>query len=260
MDVVNPASMLVNIPDGYKPAAALAIGAVILVAVVSIHGMGLHRILLRHKRWDRRLRSGQPHLVEAILLFGSSVFFMLALHLTDIMIWAFALQRLGLIPRAREAVYFCANTYTALGSGGIDLGPDWRALGPVVTISGLFTFAWTTSSLVDVVRIHTRLLDQLEDERERQLELRRAAHRAEADVVNRERVAEGSAREQVRHVATRSSWLGRYKAWRMIRRQMAAMRAREREELAAIRHKERRAEETLGTGNSPPEDSDGESR
>jgi len=38
-------------------------------------------------------------------------------------------------------------------------------------ISGLFTFAWTTSSLVTIMAAHISLLDQLEDERERRQEL-----------------------------------------------------------------------------------------
>jgi hypothetical protein len=36
----------------------------------------------------------------------------------------------------------------------------------------LFTFAWTTSALVDVVASNGWLLEQLEDEREREMEMR----------------------------------------------------------------------------------------
>jgi hypothetical protein len=38
-------------------------------------------------------------------------------------------------------------------------------------ISGLFTFAWTTSSLVTIMATHASLLDHLEEERERRQEL-----------------------------------------------------------------------------------------
>jgi hypothetical protein len=72
-----------------------------------------------------------------------------------------------LIARGYDAIYFCANAYTTLGYGSVDLEAHWRLISPIIGISGLFTFAWTTSALIDVVSSHRQLIDQLEDERER---------------------------------------------------------------------------------------------
>ena len=69
----------------------------------------------------------------------------------EITAWAFGLMWLGLILRPNDAIYFCANAYTTLGYGTVDLDPQWRNISPIIAISGLFTFAWTTSSLVSVV-------------------------------------------------------------------------------------------------------------
>ena len=102
--------------------AALGIGALILVILALFHGTGLHQILVQHKRGERRLRLGRPHLVAASLLFGWSVFLMLSLHIVEIMTWAFAITRMGLVVRAYDSIYFCANAYTALGYGNVDLG------------------------------------------------------------------------------------------------------------------------------------------
>ena len=71
------------------------------------------------------------------------------------------------------------EAYTTLGYGIVDLDPQWRNISPIIGISGLFTFAWTTSALVGVVTGHNRLLEQLEIEREKQLELRAAARRVD---------------------------------------------------------------------------------
>jgi len=87
------ASSLTNITDHCKAAVVLLVGAVILVAIVSIHGTGLHHILRQHKRSERRLRSGKPHLVEARLLLAWAIFLMLALHLGEIIIWGLILQQ-----------------------------------------------------------------------------------------------------------------------------------------------------------------------
>ena len=165
-------SLLLKIPDEFKPFAALGIGALILVCLVLFHGVSLHRILVLHRRAEAFLRSGRPHVWTAEMLFAWSVFLMLALHLIEIMTWAFALVHMGLILRPADSIYFCANAYTTLGYGTVDLGTNWRNISPIIAISGLFTFAWTTSSLVGMVASHIRLLEQLDIERTEEREMR----------------------------------------------------------------------------------------
>jgi hypothetical protein len=164
--------LLARIPDDLKPLAAIGIGAILLVFIVLFHGAGLHFMLVRRQRWERRLRRGRPYIFAVLLLFGWSVFLMLALHIAEFGIWAYALLYMGLIAHTYDALYFCANAYTTLGYGNVDLGVLWRNLSPIVGISGLFTMAWTTSALVGVVSSHRELLEQMEDERELEIRMR----------------------------------------------------------------------------------------
>lgn len=53
---------------------------------------------------------------------------MLVLHLVEILIWAAVLLHLGLAPHIQNAIYFCANAYTTLGMGSLDLGEHWRTM------------------------------------------------------------------------------------------------------------------------------------
>ena len=186
----NLSSLLLKIPDEFKPLAALGIGAIILVILVLFHGLGLHRILVNFKRAELRLRTGRPHLGRSGFLFGWAVFLMLLLHIAEIAAWAYALIILGLIVHPTDALYFCANAYTTLGYGTVDLGPQWRNISPIIAISGLFTFAWTTSSLVSIVTSYLKLVEQLQLERAEQQELRAAARKAEGDILRREKETE----------------------------------------------------------------------
>ena len=161
--VPSVASLLQKIPDEIKPIAAMGLGALVLVGIVLFHGAGLHGILVTQKRWRRRLSAGPPRLTGAMLVFGWAVFLMLTLQLVEIVIWAFLLNHWGLIKSAHDAIYFCANAYTTLGMGKMELEEHWRFISPIMGISGLFTFAWTTSALVDVVSSHSELVEQLED-------------------------------------------------------------------------------------------------
>ncbi len=59
-----------------------------------------------------------------------------------------------------------------MGYGAVDLGMQWRNITAVIAISGLFTFAWTTSSLVAMVANYMKIVEQLELERMKELDLR----------------------------------------------------------------------------------------
>ena len=54
-------------------------------------------------------------------------------------------------PNLSVAAFFAAETYTTLGEGAVRLPLSWRQLGPIIAVSGLFTFGWTSSVLVYVM-------------------------------------------------------------------------------------------------------------
>lgn len=247
-------SLLREIPDEFKPLAALGIGAFILVGLVLFHGAGLHRILVWRKRVERRLRSGRPHLLAAAFFFASAVFLMLTLHIAEILIWSSLLTHLGLIERVRDSIYFCANAYTTVGYGQIALEDQWRNISPIIAFSGLFTFAWTTSSLVDLVRSHSQIIEQLEEERIKERELRMSMRKDAFGVLTREEDAERQERERARKEAGGSSFFERRGIWKEEKQRVKALRNTKETEIEALRRKERADEEKLGP--ATPEDSE----
>jgi hypothetical protein len=209
------------------------------------HGAGLHWILVLQNRGERRLRVAKPHLIAVALLFGWSVFLMLDLHIVEVLIWAFALNVMGLIAHTYDAIYFCANSYTTLGMGKVDVGDHWRIISPIIGISGLFTFAWTTSALVDVVASNRRLLNLLEDEREQELHMRFAMRKAQWDAVKTEGQAERAEKEKARNSAAGSSLSQRLKIWRDERKMVAELRRQKVAEIEDLRRQERLQEKEL---------------
>jgi voltage-gated potassium channel len=248
-------ALLAKIPDELKPMAAIGIGAIMLVFIVLLHGAGLHFMLVRRQRWERRLRRERPYIFLVLLLFGWSVFLMLALHIAEFAIWAYALLYMGLIAHAYDALYFCANAYTTLGYGNVDLGVAWRNLSPIVGISGLFTMAWTTSALVGVVSSHRQLLEQIEDERESEIHMRLTLGKEEWDVLKKEREEERSEREKARTQASGASFVQQRAIWEDERKKDEELRKAMKTEIDELRRKERQGEEKLGSG-TPPADSE----
>jgi hypothetical protein len=241
-------SQLAKIPDEYKPMAAVGIGSLMLVVLALFHGAGLHMISVQQRRRVRRLLSGRPSVAAGALLFGWSVFLMLALHIVEVAIWGFVIVHTGIVKHAYDAIYYCANAYTTLGMGSLDIDTPWRNISPIIAISGLFTFAWTTSALVDVVASNGRLLEQLEDEREREMHLRFALRKEEWGVLKKGRDAAQSEREKTRTQVSGVPFLQRHKIWKAERKTEADFHSAERTEIEELRRKERQEEEKLGPG------------
>ena len=202
----NVPALLAGIPDEFKPMAAIGIGAIMLVFIVLLHGAGLHFMLMRRQRWERRLRRGRPYIFAVLLLFGWSVFLMLALHIAEFAIWAYALLYMGLIAHAYDALYFCANAYTTLGYGNVDLG----------THGGTSARSWASPDCLPwqgppaplgVVRSHRQLLEQIEDERESEMKMRFALGKEEWDALRKERDEGQSEREKARTQAYGASFV-----------------------------------------------------
>ena len=146
-------------------AGVFGLGALVLVLITLLHGIGLDRIVSTYKAAARKLRTKGRRPITATFGFGWAIFLMLMLHVFEICIWAVVVNGLGLIPRIRDAVYFCANSYTTIGEGKMLLPSEWRELSPIMAISGLFTFGWTTSVMFNIVGDHRNLLEELQKER-----------------------------------------------------------------------------------------------
>jgi hypothetical protein len=128
----------------------LALGIAILVVVVFIHGAGIRRISRYFSgRWVH-VTTETPHW-RVNLLFGSVIAQLVIVHLIEVMVWALPIYWLSLIPQLSAAAFFAAETYTTLGEGAVRLPQSWRQLGPIIAVSGLFTFGWTSSVLVYVM-------------------------------------------------------------------------------------------------------------
>ncbi len=126
-------------------------GGGMLLLIVLIHAAGMR---LLTDRFESRLQT-LNHLKSTWrpdLLLGAVVGLMLLLHLFEIWVWSAALVYSGLVGEWRAAGFFAANTYTTVGYGNFVLPDGWHMLAPIIAMSGLFTFGWTGSVLVEIVR------------------------------------------------------------------------------------------------------------
>ena len=158
--------MLMRIPDDLIPFAVIGLGAAMLVVIIIIHGYGIDRIVARYKRRAASLRKTCWHPGLAVFVFAGTILLMLLLHMIEICLWGLVLRGGGLVRNLHEAAYFSANTYTTLGMGPMALPHIWHELSPMIAISGLFTFAWTTSEMFNIVGDQHELVAELSAKRQ----------------------------------------------------------------------------------------------
>jgi len=139
-----------------------------------IHGFGIDRIVVRYKRKAEKLRKTSRHPTLAVFVFAGTMLLMLFLHLAEIGLWAFFFRLGGLITNLHEAAYFSANTYTTLGMGPMSLPHAWHEMSPIIAISGLFAFAWTTSEMFNIVGYERDLVSELSAKRQSRIASRQS--------------------------------------------------------------------------------------
>jgi hypothetical protein len=142
------------------PAADVAFGGGMLLLIMVIHAAGVRAVTSYVARRTRALVA-RPRAWRADVLMSTSVFMLLILHLAEIVVWATSLVWGGLVPSWRAAGFFAGNTYTTVGYGNFVLPAGWEMLAPIMAMSGLFSFGWSGSVLVDIVARCQRIKDTI---------------------------------------------------------------------------------------------------
>ena len=226
-----------------------ALGTGVLIAITLFHSAQLGRIVRAQRNLGKRLLMNVKPPWRSSVQFGFAIMAVAIVHGIDVGIWAFLLYVTGLIPSGHASIYSAASTYTTLGD--LPLGPGWRDLSPLVAMSGLLTFAWTTAAMYNVLIFHHSLQDQLRENYDRKLamraDLREELHTIKQAEAEREK-AETSAERQE---AAGKSFLER---WHMRREERARRRVLRDQSLREVEEKfrqERAAEKKIY---QPPKD------
>jgi hypothetical protein len=137
------------------PVPDIVFGGGVLLLVIMFHAFWIRIITGSFLKRSLATRS-HARLWRADLLFAAAVMALLVLHLAEVIVWSAALIFGGIVNDWARAAYFAANCYTALGEP-FKLPDAWRIVPPIIAMSGIFTFAWTASVLVNFVSRYNEL-------------------------------------------------------------------------------------------------------
>ena len=128
-------------------------GSMMLLLILFFHGFCMAAIG-EHYEWqsNRLLARGRFWLVEVVFYF--SMIALMMTHVAEIGIWSYALYAAGLVDTMRRAIIFTGNTYTTVGYGQDIMPLGWKLLTTIIALSGMFAFAWTTSVLLNMMKMY----------------------------------------------------------------------------------------------------------
>src|SRR5262245_20132638 len=115
----------------------LSIAWCLMASNVALHAVGVVAALDSLRRKEVR-----PGLGSGIWLFVGLAGWIILLHVTEIMVWAFAYTAWNAMPDLPSAMYFSAVTYTTTGYGDLVLPQSWRLVGAVEALTGILMCGW----------------------------------------------------------------------------------------------------------------------
>jgi hypothetical protein len=136
--------------SAHEPVLEIVFGTLVMIVIIFIHGAGIRIINLCFSASWVHVNDTTSHW-RLNLLLAMTIGSLAALHFAETLVWAIPVFLTGWIPSMRDSYYYVLESYTTLGEGTVSLPDRWRLIGPIIAMSGLFTFGWTASALVNIM-------------------------------------------------------------------------------------------------------------
>ena len=140
---------------------ALLVGTAVLLGSVLLYGIALGMVVMLVVRLIHHGYTGLS-LWRNVAIMMAVTSITATAHVIQIVVWAGLFLACGEVPTFETALYFSAQSYTAVGYGDVALSQRWRLLGPLEAINGLLLFGLSTSVMFAVMsRLITNRLHRL---------------------------------------------------------------------------------------------------
>ena len=102
--------------------------------------------------------AGAFHWIDDVMtkrrIFGASflsyfiaILLVIAIHLSEIVVWAYICVALKVFPTNPQTFYFAGEMYTTVGYGDYKLSEQWRILPIIISFSGIFAVSMSGAAL-----------------------------------------------------------------------------------------------------------------
>ena len=150
LTIITDPNQLAAIATHYE-VPSYVFGLTMLIVILVAHGISLSRTARRYNITSQEYLADGRY-AAVMVLFYVCVLRMVISHIFEIIIWGCALFWMGLISPVSNAVLFAGSTYTTLGFYSDVLPTGWKMTIIMISFSGMFGFAWTTSTMMGMTK------------------------------------------------------------------------------------------------------------
>jgi hypothetical protein len=83
----------------------------------------------------------------SFLSYFIAILLVIAIHLAEIIVWAYICVALKVFPTNPQTFYFAGEMYTTVGYGDYNLTEQWRILPIIISFSGIFAVSMSGAAL-----------------------------------------------------------------------------------------------------------------
>ena len=134
-------------------------GIACLILILMFHGSAINHLFMRFERLTRNnIKLTQYNRV--FFHFYATFVFLALIHLLEILLWSVFIIGLGIMQTPLAAILFAGSCYTTVGFESDTLVEGWKTFAFFISLSGLFSLAWTTSIMIGMTAAYKNAWDQ----------------------------------------------------------------------------------------------------
>ena len=126
----------------------ILIAGVLVAVTVAVHAAGITVLLKALRRWHAILPTRFWRITRLLVVV---TWWLVLLHLAEILLWGLCYLWWGCLPDAEAALYFSGVTYTSIGYGDLVLAKPWRVLAPIEGLTGILMCGLSTGVFFAIV-------------------------------------------------------------------------------------------------------------
>jgi len=137
----------------------IAVGLTCLIGILIFHGSSINHVYMRFERiTHQNLNLDQYNRV--FFHFYTTFVFLATFHILEIIFWAIIILGLGIMNHPLDALLFAGSCYTTVGFEPDTLKEGWQGFAFFISLSGLFSLAWTTAIMIPMTATYKKAWDQ----------------------------------------------------------------------------------------------------
>lgn len=137
----------INADMGNSQIWVMVVSACLMLAVHAIVVLGIAGAF----HWIDEVMTRRRIIGASFLSYFIAILLVIAIHLSEIVVWAYICVALKVFPTNPQTFYFAGEMYTTVGYGDYKLAEQWRILPIIISFSGIFAVSMSGAALYSMM-------------------------------------------------------------------------------------------------------------